>query len=253
PAQPLRPPSNSRPGTRYASDLLNRRIDRLRSRACQCGPPEHKSAHQDPGAHRHEIESCTCFNVCPAVAGGRKAASSSRVTRSLLLGQQAFGIALGGIDQVVPLLLDILRRAALDRHMIGHIDRVHHVDGIPRANLGAVLAANATVEVDVAEGLQTWIFTRAHLVDAVHRANFHTGLTAGATVRVNDSQDLGYDLTRFAGQGRCGHVSWSSRKKAVGKLRPTRPPAQRDLASAATLCNPGPLYLTRNLDAVQTA
>src|SRR5208337_1205603 len=127
------------------------------------------------------------------------------------------------------------------RHMIGHVDRVHHVDGIPRANLGAMFAANATVEVNVAEGLQTWIFSRAHLVNAVHRANFDTGLAAGATVRVNDSQDLGYDLPRFAGQGRCGHVSLISREKAADNLCRTRPPAQRDLDSAVTLCTPGSL------------
>ena len=101
---------------------------------------------------------------------------------SFLLRDQAFGVPLRLIDQAVPPVLDVLRRPPLERDMIRHVDRVDHVDRIPRADLGAMLAPDATIEVDVAERLQAGMFLARNLVDTIDRADFQASLAPRASV-----------------------------------------------------------------------
>lgn len=63
---------------------------------------------------------------------------------------EGFGIAVGDIHQVVPVAFDIFRWATLQGNVKGNILRGHHVNRIPGANLGAVLAADAAVKINVA-------------------------------------------------------------------------------------------------------
>ena len=96
-------------------------------------------------------------------------------------------------------------RSTLDRDMIGRIERIDHVDGIPRADLGTMLAPDASIEIDIAPGLQAGVLLAGHFIDAVDGANFHARFAPGASVGVNHGQDLGDDLARLAGQRRCCH------------------------------------------------
>src|SRR4051794_26547752 len=144
---------------------------------------------------------------------------------SLLLGQQALGVPLRLLDEVIPVLLDVRWGTTLDRHMIGGVDCIDHVDGVPRANLGAVLAADTPIQIDVAEGLQALNLLAGYFIDAVDRADFEAGFTPGASVGVNHGQDLGNHLTRLASQRRCCHEILSGVKKLAIHRSPGRPAA----------------------------
>src|SRR5438105_3091559 len=52
---------------------------------------------------------------------------------------------LGGADQALPVLLDVLRRAALVGDVPRDLGRGHHVDGVPRAPALAQRAADAAL------------------------------------------------------------------------------------------------------------
>jgi hypothetical protein len=51
-------------------------------------------------------------------------------------------------------LVDVLRRTALERNVVRNVDRVNHINRIPGAHLSAMLAADAPIKIDVAKGLQ---------------------------------------------------------------------------------------------------
>jgi hypothetical protein len=131
---------------------------------------------------------------------------------SFFLGDQSLGIALGRVNQAVPMLLYISGRATFDRHVVRNIDRVYHVDRIPWTNLSAVLTADAPIELDITPRLQARNVLAGNLVNAVDRTDFDARFTASATIGVNHRQDLGNHLAGLAGQGRCCHVT-SSRVK----------------------------------------
>ena len=99
------------------------------------------------------------------------------------------------------------RRPTLERDVIGHVDRIDHVDRVPWADLCAVLAADASIEIDVAKSLERCVLLAGDLVDAVDRADLKAGLAPGATIGVNHRQNLGDDFSRLSGQGRCCHLS----------------------------------------------
>src|SRR5262249_24562143 len=120
---------------------------------------------------------------------------------SLLLGQKPFRIALSCVDQLVPVLLDVLRRTALERYVVRCVEGVNHIDRVPRADLGTMLAADAPIQVVVTPGLQRRVFLALDLVDTIDRANFKARLAARATICVDHGQDLRYDLAWFSGQG----------------------------------------------------
>ena len=67
-------------------------------------------------------------------------------------------------------------RPALEGDVVRHVDGVDHVDRVPGADLGTVLAADAAIEVDVAPGLQAGVLLAGHLIDAVDRADLDAGL-----------------------------------------------------------------------------
>src|SRR5689334_8878088 len=107
------------------------------------------------------------------------------------------------------MLLDILRWATFEGHVVRRVDCIDHVDGVPRANLGAMLAADTTIQVDVAPGLQRSMFLAFDLIDTIDRTDFNARFAAGASVGMDHSQNLGNDLARFTCQGRCCHVHTS--------------------------------------------
>ena len=92
-----------------------------------------------------------------------------------LFGQQPFRIALGGVNEGVEMAIDVLGRPPLEGDMLSGIDGFHHVDGVPRADLGTVLATNATVKIDIAPGLKAGMIFARHFIDTIYRANFQTG------------------------------------------------------------------------------
>ena len=122
-----------------------------------------------------------------------------------LLGQEPYRIALGGVNEGVEMAINGFGRAALERDVLSDIHGFHHVDGVPRTDLGTVLATNATVEIDIAPGLKAGMIFAGHFVDTINRANFQTGLAPRATVGVDDREDLGDHLPRLARKRRCCH------------------------------------------------
>jgi hypothetical protein len=73
-----------------------------------------------------------------------------------------------------------------------------------------VLAADAAIQVNVAERLEARVLSWTDLVDTVYWANFNTRLAAGTTISMDHGQNLGNDLSRLAGQGRCCHLLGSN-------------------------------------------
>jgi hypothetical protein len=61
-----------------------------------------------------------------------------------------------------------------------------------------MFAANASIEVDVAPGLQARVIVARYLIDAIHRADFDARLAACTPVCVDNGQDLGDDFAGFA-------------------------------------------------------
>ena len=123
----------------------------------------------------------------------------------LLLGEQALGVPLGCVDQNFPVPFDVLRRPALECHMLRRVDGVNHIDRVPGANLGTVLAADAAVEIDIAPGLQAGVLLAGHFVDALDRADFQAGFTTRTAVGVDDRQNFRDDFSRFTGKRRSSH------------------------------------------------
>ncbi len=97
--------------------------------------------------------------------------------------------------------------------MIGRVERIDHVDGVPRADLGTVLASNASIQIDVAPGLQAGVLFAGHFIDTVNGADLHARFTPGASVGVNHGQDFGNDFARLASQRRCCHGIFSGSKR----------------------------------------
>ncbi len=108
-------------------------------------------------------------------------------------------------DEPVPILLNVLRRAADlgDDHR--DVFGGNHLDGIPRANkqlvrvrllagdVDADFATDAALKVDLApllRALDNAAIDRLQL-DAIHRADFQAGLAAGAIVGVDDREFFG--------------------------------------------------------------
>ena len=118
----------------------------------------------------------------------------------LFLGDEFLGVSLGDFDQIVPMATDVTGRSAFDGDGMGRERGVDHVDRVPRADLGAVLATDASIKIDVAPGLQARMLLAGNFIDAIDRADLNAGLTSGTTVGVNDGQNLGDDLPRFAGK-----------------------------------------------------
>jgi hypothetical protein len=83
--------------------------------------------------------------------------------------------------------------------MFRDLERRNHIDGVPRAPLGAEVAADAALEVDIAKRLQTGMVFAWDFVNAVHRTDFDAGFTTRAAIRPDDRQFLGKLFTRFAG------------------------------------------------------
>jgi hypothetical protein len=83
--------------------------------------------------------------------------------------------------------------------------RRNHVNRIPRANLGAMLTADAAVKVDITPRLNACKFFARHLVYAFNRANFNTRFTAGATIGMNHGHDLRNNLSRLSCKRFSGH------------------------------------------------
>ena len=110
----------------------------------------------------------------------------------------------------------------------------HHVDRVPGAPALAQRTTDATLEVDVAEGLQHRLVLAGHLVDAIDGTDLDAGFATGAVVGPNDgellrellagfSSDLGHDDPRSAvgmSVGSTQLFSWrkqSHRKRFCGK------------------------------------
>ena len=68
-----------------------------------------------------------------------------------------------------------------------------------------MLAAYASVQVDVAERLKARVFGAGNLVDAVDRANLQARFATGTSVGVDHRQNLRDDLPRLAGKCRSCH------------------------------------------------
>jgi len=130
--------------------------------------------------------------------GAKRAKTPGEV--ALLFRNQLLGVALGDVDKIVPVAGIIAGWTALDRDGMGDQGGVDHVDRVPGANLGAMLATDAAIEIDVAPGLQTRMLFTRNFIDTIDGANFKAGFAAGATISVNDREDLGDDLTRLAGE-----------------------------------------------------
>ncbi len=101
--------------------------------------------------------------------------------------------------------IDVFGRPPLEGDVLGNIKGFHHVDGIPRADLGTVFATNASVEIDITPSLKAGMIFAGHFVDTINRANFQTGLAPRAAVGVDDREDLGDYLPRLARKRRCCH------------------------------------------------
>ena len=79
---------------------------------------------------------------------------------------------------------------------------------------------------------------QGYLVDAVDRANFEASLAAGAAVGVDHGQDLGYDLTRLAGQGRCCHCVDPKGKRRTACVHVVNPGNPSAIISGRVDCYP---------------
>src|SRR5208282_573419 len=95
-----------------------------------------------------------CLAVGARRQGGRDFLALLGPPGSPLLCDQTPGISLRSPDQIVPVLVDVFWRSTLERNVVSNIQCVDHVDRVPRANLGAMLAADAAIELDIAPGLQ---------------------------------------------------------------------------------------------------
>ena len=124
------------------------------------------------------------------------------IKRLLRLTAQSQGISLGGIHKIIPMPLDILGGAALVGNMLGNFVSGDHINGVPGANLSAMLAADAAVEVDIAPSLKTRVVLAGHLVNTVDRADLNAGFAASASVGVDYRHDLWDDFSRLADDGR---------------------------------------------------
>ena len=118
----------------------------------------------------------------------------------LLSARAELGELLRGPDQAVPVLLDVLRRAADLGDDDGYVFGGHHFDGVPGADqqvvgvrllardVDAHLAADAALQVDLAPLLRALDDAAVdHLqLDAIDRADFEAGLAAGAVIGVDN-------------------------------------------------------------------
>src|SRR4029079_14390541 len=99
-----------------------------------------------------------------------------------LLGDIHLGDGLGLPNKTVPVLVNILGRSALVGDGVGDLGRLDHIDRVPRAPAFTERAADAAIQVNVAERLQARHVFAGDLVDAVHRADLDASLAAGAVI-----------------------------------------------------------------------
>src|SRR5258708_1357036 len=125
----------------------------------------------------------------PADGDARAVASRNR----LLLGRRGRALFGGEVgqhlsdgDDALAGLGDVVGRATLFGDVLGDGHGIDHVDGVPRAPALAQGAADAALEVDIDERLQTGLVLARHLVDAIDGADLDTGLAPGAVVRPDD-------------------------------------------------------------------
>src|SRR5262249_3920493 len=109
------------------------------------------SAHNQPPAD-NEVEDRNAKGTAAPPAARRLLFLLLGLLRLLFGGD--LGKALGYRDQSIPVLLDVIRRAALVGDVFGHFRRRYHVDRVPGAPALAELAADAAFQIDIAEGLQ---------------------------------------------------------------------------------------------------
>src|SRR5262245_20599282 len=96
------------------------------------------------------------------------------------------------------MLLDIGRWAALDGDVVGNLRGRNHVNGVPGAPALTQRAADAALQVNIAEAAKAGHIHPGNLVDAIDGADFDTCVAAGAIVRPDDRQFLRKLLARFA-------------------------------------------------------
>src|SRR5262245_26352421 len=98
---------------------------------------------------------------------------------------------LGHRHEALAVLSDVIGRAALVGDVAGNSRRIDHLDGVPGAPALAQGAADAALQVNVAERLQAGLVVAGYFVDAIDWADLDTGLAAGAVVGVDDREFLG--------------------------------------------------------------
>jgi hypothetical protein len=123
-----------------------------------------------------------------------------KLSVQLFLGDRLLGVALSNVNEVVPVAVDVAGRSTLHGDGLSHECRINHVNRVPGANLSAVLASDAAIQVDITPALKARMIFSWNFIDTFDGADLDTGLAARATVGVNNREDLGDDLARFAGE-----------------------------------------------------
>lgn len=110
---------------------------------------------------------------------------------------------MGGTNQIIPVLVDVLRRSTNTRHRAGHVFCLDHFDCVPGAdrqlvgvglflrNVDTHLAADAAFQIDLAPTLhRTKLRILLNLDNAIDRANFEARFAPGAIIGVDDRKGL---------------------------------------------------------------